>query len=176
MPTAGYAYVPVYRGATNFEVLQHDFGVPQNDFGVPQNDFGVPQNDFGVPQNDFGVPQNDFEVPQNDFGVPQNDFEVPQNDFGVLQNDFGVLQNDFQVLQHDFEVSVCWFLFFKRYLLLPRGDALASLLTAVFMYLNHICCRGARPCAPTAWSIYLKIAVRAGVQAGEPVQRSGSPT
>ncbi|WP_234017011.1 hypothetical protein [Nostoc sp. 'Lobaria pulmonaria (5183) cyanobiont'] len=25
--------------------------------------------------------------------------------------------------------------------------------------MNHICCRGARPCAPTAWSIYLKIAV-----------------
>ncbi|MEH2397146.1 hypothetical protein, partial [Nostoc sp.] len=44
------------RGATKFEVLQHDFGVPQHDFGVPQNDFGVPQNDFGVPQNDFGVP------------------------------------------------------------------------------------------------------------------------
>ncbi|WDD32284.1 hypothetical protein PQG02_27070 [Nostoc sp. UHCC 0926] len=32
-------------------------------------------------------------------------------------------------------------------------------LTAVFKYLNHICRRGARPCAPTAWSIYLKIAV-----------------
>ncbi|MEI1376674.1 hypothetical protein PQG02_27530 [Nostoc sp. UHCC 0926] len=32
-------------------------------------------------------------------------------------------------------------------------------LTAEFKYLNHICRRGARPCAPTAWSIYLKIAV-----------------
>ncbi|MEH2084386.1 MAG: element excision factor XisH family protein [Nostoc sp.] len=32
-------------------------------------------------------------------------------------------------------------------------------VTAVFIYLNHICCMGARPCAPTAWSIYLKIAV-----------------
>ncbi|MEH2177890.1 hypothetical protein [Nostoc sp.] len=29
------------RGATKFEVLQHDFGVPQNDFGVPQHDFEV---------------------------------------------------------------------------------------------------------------------------------------
>ncbi|MEH2401252.1 type II toxin-antitoxin system HigB family toxin [Nostoc sp.] len=32
-------------------------------------------------------------------------------------------------------------------------------LTAEFKYLNHICRRGARPCAPTAWSIYLKIAI-----------------
>ncbi|HYX15596.1 MAG TPA: hypothetical protein VE944_14745 [Nostoc sp.] len=36
------------RGATKFEVLQHDFGVPQHDFGVPQHDFGVLQHDFEV--------------------------------------------------------------------------------------------------------------------------------
>ncbi|MEH2091474.1 hypothetical protein [Nostoc sp.] len=43
------------RGATKFQVPQHDFGVPQHDFGVPQHDFGVPQHDFGVPQHDFEV-------------------------------------------------------------------------------------------------------------------------
>ncbi|MEH1843338.1 MAG: hypothetical protein V7L20_32545 [Nostoc sp.] len=43
----------IERGATKFEVLQHDFGVPQNDFEVPQNDFEVPQNDVEVPQHDF---------------------------------------------------------------------------------------------------------------------------
>ncbi|MBN4005071.1 VOC family protein [Nostoc sp. LPT] len=31
---------------------------------------------------------------------------------------------------------------------------LGPVLTAIFMYLNHTCRRGARPCAPTAW-IYL---------------------
>ncbi len=35
--------------------------------------------------------------------------------------------------------------------------------TAVFMYLNHTYRRGARPCAPTAWSIYLKIAVNSAI-------------
>ncbi|MEH2402437.1 hypothetical protein [Nostoc sp.] len=43
------------RGATKFEVPQHDFGVPQHDFEVPQNDFEVPQHDFEVPQHDFKV-------------------------------------------------------------------------------------------------------------------------
>ncbi|MEH2420508.1 MAG: hypothetical protein V7K48_06040 [Nostoc sp.] len=43
------------RGATKFEVPQHDFGVPQHDFGVPQHDFGVLQHDYQVPQHDFEV-------------------------------------------------------------------------------------------------------------------------
>ncbi|MEH2394215.1 MAG: hypothetical protein V7K21_21970 [Nostoc sp.] len=71
------------RGATKFEVLQHDFGVPQYDFQVPQHDFQVPQHDFEVPQHDFQVPQHDFQVPQHDFQVPQHDFGVPQHDFEV---------------------------------------------------------------------------------------------
>ncbi len=78
------------RGATKFEVLQHDFGVPQHDFGVPQHDFGVPQHDFQVLQHDFQVLQHDFEVPQHDFEVPQHDFGVPQHDFGVPQHDFEI--------------------------------------------------------------------------------------
>ncbi|MEH2203980.1 MAG: hypothetical protein V7K53_07820 [Nostoc sp.] len=36
------------RGATKFEVLQHDFGVLQHNFGVPQHDFQVLQHDFEV--------------------------------------------------------------------------------------------------------------------------------
>ncbi len=48
---------PVYliRGATKFEVLQHDFEVPQHDFEVPQHDFEVLQHDFEVLQHDFEV-------------------------------------------------------------------------------------------------------------------------
>ncbi|MEH1843097.1 MAG: hypothetical protein V7L20_31280 [Nostoc sp.] len=47
--------------------------------------------------------------------------------------------------------------FAKKLGFLP--DKENRVLTAEFKYLNHICYRGARPCAPTAWSIYLKIAV-----------------
>ncbi len=36
---------------------------------------------------------------------------------------------------------------------------LNAAITAVFTYLNHISRRGTIYCAPTAWSIYLKIAV-----------------
>ncbi|WP_104906285.1 hypothetical protein [Nostoc sp. 'Lobaria pulmonaria (5183) cyanobiont'] len=42
---------------------------------------------------------------------------------------------------------------------IAEGRIAIAKFTAEFKYLNHICCRGARPCAPTAWSIYLKIAV-----------------
>ncbi|MEI1376169.1 hypothetical protein PQG02_24325 [Nostoc sp. UHCC 0926] len=55
-----------------------------------------------------------------------------------------------------------------------KAEILAE-ITAELKYLNHICRRGARPCAPTAWSIYLKIAVRvwsstapAKITAGKP--------
>ncbi|MBN3942426.1 hypothetical protein [Nostoc sp. NMS9] len=36
------------RGATKFEVPQHDFQVFQHDFQVPQHDFQVLQHDFEV--------------------------------------------------------------------------------------------------------------------------------